>query len=87
LSARVDQNQLRVGKLLHAGLHDILRDRRVLVLLWSNQAAGSSRVAAELLTAFHLNRCIVPCILGCRSAAALSIYGVVSHLFVLLPLI
>jgi hypothetical protein len=63
MSAWVDRDNLRAGNLLRSGLHTALRESRVFVLLWSKQAAGSRWVAAELLTAFHLDRFIVPCIL------------------------
>jgi len=36
---------------------------RVVVLLWSEAAANSRWVATEVLTSFHLNRFILPCVL------------------------
>ena len=63
----LDAADIRVGALLRAQLQDAIKETRVLVLLWSKPAARSRWVAAELLTAFHLNRFIVPCTLDTAS--------------------
>jgi len=59
----LDSSDIRVGTLLRAELQDAIAGARVLVLLWSKPAARSRWVAAELLTAFHLNRFVIPCML------------------------
>jgi hypothetical protein len=61
LKVWVDKKQLLLGSLLRTELQDAIRRCRVLVLLWSQAALKSRWVAAELLTAFHLGRYIVPC--------------------------
>src|SRR5262249_2653944 len=52
----------RLGFLLQRELQQAIKASRVLVLLWSKEARRSSWVRTELLTAFHLNRFIVPCL-------------------------
>jgi tetratricopeptide (TPR) repeat protein len=59
----LDSSDIRVGTLLRAELQDAIAGARVMVLLWSKPAARSRWVAAELLTAFHLNRFVIPCML------------------------
>jgi hypothetical protein len=59
----LDSSDIRAGTLLRAELQDAIAGAGVLVLLWSKPAARSRWVAAELLTAFHLNRFVIPCTL------------------------
>lgn len=59
----LDSSDIRAGALLRTELQDAIASARVLVLLWSKPAARSRWVAAELLTAFHLNRFVIPCML------------------------
>jgi hypothetical protein len=63
LRAWLDDSEIRLGMLLGKELQDSIRASRVLILLWSRHAASSRWVASEWLTAFHLNRYIVPCVL------------------------
>ena len=59
----LDDSEIRLGVLLGKELQDSIRASHVLLLLWSRHAATSRWVASEWLTAFHLNRYIVPCVL------------------------
>jgi hypothetical protein len=59
----LDETDIGVGKLLRKELQRAIAGSRVVVVVWSKAAAQSRWVAAELLTAFHLNRLIVPCVL------------------------
>jgi TIR domain len=63
LAAWLDRSDIRVGTLLRDELHGSIKASRVVVLLWSKAAAASRWVAAEVLTAFHEKRFIVPCVL------------------------
>jgi hypothetical protein len=63
LSVWVDRANLRVGSLLRSELQQGINSGRVFVLLWSRAARNSPWVKAELLTAFHSNRFILPCLL------------------------
>lgn len=63
LSVWFDRSNVRLGNLLRKELQQGITDSRVLVLLWSKAARNSPWVKAELLTAFHLNRFILPCLL------------------------
>jgi TIR domain len=58
-----DRSTIRLGFLLRKELQQGIQASRVLVLLWSKAASGSPWVKAELLTAFHRNRFILPCLL------------------------
>ncbi|MGH7465068.1 MAG: TIR domain-containing protein [Longimicrobiales bacterium] len=58
-----DRSKIRLGVLLRQQLQEAIAGSRALVLLWSRQAARSRWVAAEILTAFHVGRFIVPCAL------------------------
>jgi hypothetical protein len=60
-SAWFDRTNIRAGQLLRAELQGALRDCRVVALIWSKSAAQKRWVAAELLTAFHLNKFVVAC--------------------------
>ena len=63
LAVWLDRSEIRVGTLLRDELHASVRASRTVLLLWSKAAAGSRWVAAEILTAFHERRRIVPCVL------------------------
>jgi hypothetical protein len=67
LSVWFDRSDIRLGNLLRKELQQGITDSRVLVLLWSKAARHSPWVKAELLTAFHLNRFILPCLLDSTS--------------------
>ena len=60
MTAWLDRNSIRFGALLGDELMDAIKDSRVVVLLWSKAAARSRWVATEILTAYHLERFIVP---------------------------
>ena len=59
----LDRSEIHAGALLRNELQTAIQDSSVLVLLWSKHAAKSRWVAAELLTAFHHDQFIVPCVL------------------------
>jgi hypothetical protein len=63
LEAWVDASEMRYGRLLRNELQQAIGASRVLVLIWSAAAKASRWVWAELFTAFHLGRFIVPCVL------------------------
>ncbi len=58
----LDRSEIRAGQLLRQELQGAIKNSRALVLLWSKAAAKSRWVAAEILTAFHLNRFVVACV-------------------------
>ncbi len=62
LTAWLDRSEIQIGALLRAELHASIEKCRAVVLLWSKRASASRWVAAELLTAFHLDRFIVACV-------------------------
>lgn len=62
LQAWLDRSDIHLGVLLRKELEKAIQGSRVLVLLWSRAAARSRWVAAEVLTAFHRQRFIVPCV-------------------------
>ena len=59
----VDETGVQFGGLLRDELQDAIDDSRTFVLIWSKAASKSRWVIAELLTAFHLRRFIIPCLL------------------------
>ena len=61
LSVWLDDSEIRYGVLLGSQLRDSIRDAKVMILLWSSDAAASRWVVTEWLTAFHVGRFIVPC--------------------------
>ena len=61
LSIWLDNSEIRLGILLGEELQGSIRAARVLVLLWSEAAAPSRWVATEWLTAYHVQRFIIPC--------------------------
>ena len=63
LKVWLDQSEIRLGVLLRKELQTAIKKSRVLILLWSKAAAKSRWVAAEVVSAFHLNRFIVACVL------------------------
>ena len=58
----LDQSDIRIGALLGNELLQAIEESHFIVLMWS-KAAASRWVATEILTAFHSNRFIVPCVL------------------------
>lgn len=58
----LDSSDIRLGVLLRNELHEAIQKSRAVVLLWSEPASKSRWVAAEILTAFHLDRFIIPCV-------------------------
>ena len=63
LKCWMDNSDLAFGALLRDELQHTIQNNRVLVLLWSQAAFQSRWVMAEIFTAFHLDRFIVPCAL------------------------
>jgi tetratricopeptide (TPR) repeat protein len=61
LQVWLDNSEIRLGIMLREELQSAIQNSRVLILLWSEAAARSRWVAAETLSAFHLNRFIVAC--------------------------
>lgn len=59
----LDTSDIRLGALLRNELQQAIAASRIVGLLWSEAAAASRWVAAEIITAFHLDRFIVPCVL------------------------
>ena len=62
LKAWLDNSEITLGVLLANELQSSIKNSRVFVLLWSKQAAESRWVVSEILTAFHVGRFIVPCV-------------------------
>lgn len=60
----LDQSDIHLGVLLGKELQQSIAASELVVLIWSKAAAASRWVAAELLTAYHLDRFIVPCVLS-----------------------
>ena len=60
----LDYSDIRIGKLLGKELQKAIKASKAVVLMWSKAAAASRWVATEVLTAFHLDRFIVPCVLS-----------------------
>lgn len=60
--AWLDNSDLGLGVQLRSELHDSIRNSRAMVLVWSEPASRSRWVSAEILTAFHMDRYIVPCV-------------------------
>ena len=63
LKCWMDNSDLAFGDLLRDELQHAIQNSRVLVLLWSQAAFQSRWVMAEIFTAFHLDRFIIPCAL------------------------
>lgn len=60
----LDDSDIRVGALLGKTLQQAIRKSQAMVLVWSRPASGSRWVAAEILSAFHMDRFIVPCVVS-----------------------
>ena len=60
--AWLDNSDLGLGVQLRPELNDPINNSRVMVLVWSEPASRSRWVSAEILTAFHLDRFILPCV-------------------------
>ena len=60
----LDHSDIRIGELLGKELQKAVKASKAVVLMWSKAAAASRWVATEVLTAFHLDRFIVPCVLS-----------------------
>jgi hypothetical protein len=60
--AWLDNSDLGLGVQLRPELHEAIRSSRAMVLVWSEPASRSRWVSAEILTAFHLGRYILPCV-------------------------
>lgn len=58
-----DTARIGIGSLLRSELQSAIGRSRSIVLLWSKASARSRWVAAEILTAYHLGRFIVPIVL------------------------
>ena len=63
LKAWIDETDVRFGALLRDALQSAIRRCRVLVLVWSKAASESRWVMAEMFTALHSGRYIIPCVL------------------------
>jgi len=58
----LDNSDLGLGVQLRPELHESIRASRAMVLVWSEPASRSRWVSAEILTAFHMDRFILPCV-------------------------
>ena len=63
LDVWLDDSDIHLGALLREELQASIGRCRVLLLLWSKPAAQSRWINAEWLTAFHLDKFILPCTL------------------------
>ena len=63
LDVWLDDSEIRLGVLLGKELQSSIRECRAVVLLWSKPASTSRWVNSEWLTALHLDRFILPCVL------------------------
>ena len=61
LKAWLDDSDLNLGALLRSELQKQIGGSRTVVLLWSKPASQSRWINAEWLTAYHLDKFIVPC--------------------------
>ena len=67
----LDSSDIRLGVLLRNELHQAIAKSRAVALLWSEPASKSRWVAAEILTAFHMQHRDTPSSLRlCRIPAA-----------------
>lgn len=60
--AWLDNSDLGLGVQLRPELNEAIKNSRVMVLVWSAPASRSRWVSAEILTAFHMDRFILPCV-------------------------
>jgi hypothetical protein len=58
----LDASDLGTGTLLRNELDAAIEQSQAVVLVWSEPASRSRWVSAEILTAFHRNRFILPCV-------------------------
>src|SRR5438132_13126552 len=63
LKAWIDDSDVRFGALLREALQSAICKCRVVVLVWSKAASESRWVMAEMFTALHSGRFIIPCVL------------------------
>lgn len=63
LAIWVDASDISFGGLLRQELQTAIQKSRTMVLFWSENALKSRWVMAEIFTAFHLNRFIIPYVL------------------------
>jgi hypothetical protein len=63
LAIWMDASDISFGGLLRQELQAAIQNSRTLVLFWSENALKSRWVMAEIFTAFHLNRFIIPYVL------------------------
>src|ERR1700749_444254 len=63
LAIWVDASDIAFGGLLRQELQVAIQKSHTLVLFWSENASKSRWVMAEIFTAFHLNRFIIPYVL------------------------
>jgi hypothetical protein len=61
LEVWLDDSELALGVLLRRELREAIEDSRAVVMLWSAAASESRWVNSEWLTAFHLDRFVIPC--------------------------
>jgi hypothetical protein len=59
----IDEAGVQFGGLLRDGLQDAIEASKTFVLIWSRAASKSRWVICELLTAFHVGRFTIPCVL------------------------
>ena len=64
LDVWLDDADIHAGVLLRNELQQAISASEAVVLLWSKPASRSRWVASEILTSFHLERFIVPCLLS-----------------------
>ena len=63
LKVWLDDSEIRLGVLLANELQESIRASRTFLLLWSKPASQSRWVVSEILTAYHLDRFIIPGVL------------------------
>ena len=59
LTSWLDLSHIQLSLLLRKEWQTAIRKSKALVLNWSKEAARSRRIAAEIMTAFHLKRRII----------------------------
>jgi tetratricopeptide (TPR) repeat protein len=67
LTVWIDDSDVQFGSPLRRNLQQGILGSRCLVLLWSEAALASRWVMMEILTAYHNNRYIVPCVIDATS--------------------
>ena len=66
----LDVSDIRVGALLGKELQQAIGQCVAMVLVWSKPASASRWVGAEILTAFHMDRFIIPCVVSATGLPA-----------------